>query len=196
MSFSLIWLPKVLHDYGLKVELVNGWQTRGHGDVGKIKGILCHHTAGALKGNAPSLNVVTNGRPDLPGPLSQLLLGRDGTYYIVAAGLAYHAGRGSYQGITSGNSSFIGIEAENTGLANDNPWPAVQMAAYAKGVAALLHHIGAQPIMAPGHLEYALPTGRKSDPSFSVGDRKMRIAAMESFRVTVGKIMAEHEAVS
>ena len=42
---------------------------------------------------------------------------------------------------TSGNSSFIGIEAENTGLAND-PWPAVQIHAYRRGVAAILKKIG------------------------------------------------------
>lgn len=193
MTFSLIWLPKVLHDYGLKVEAVTGWQTRGHGEMGKVKGVLCHHTAGSLKGNAPSLNIVTKGRPDLPGPLSQLLLGRDGTYYVVAAGLSYHAGRGSYKGIKSGNSNFVGIEAENTGLANDNPWPEVQMAAYAKGVAAILQHIGADQSMCIGHLEYALPTGRKSDPSFSVGDRQARLKAMDAFRVMVGKVMSEHE---
>lgn len=196
MTFSLTWLPKVLRDYGLKVEEVKGWQHRGHGDVGKIRGVMCHHTAGSLKGNAPSLRICTEGRPDLPGPLSQLVLGRDGTFYVVAAGLSYHAGRGSYQGITSGNSSFIGIEADNTGLANDNPWPVVQMSAYAKGVAAVLQHIGAKPSMCVGHLEYALPTGRKSDPSFSVGDRKARLKAMEAFRVMVTKVMAEHEAIS
>jgi hypothetical protein len=193
MTFSLTWLPKVLRDYGLKVEEVANWQTRGHGDVKKIRGVLCHHTAGALKGNAPSLKICTEGRPDLPGPLSQLVLGRDGTFYMVAAGLAYHAGKGSYLGVTSGNSSFIGIEAENTGLANDNPWPEIQMSAYANGVAAILQHIGAGAVWAPGHLEYALPLGRKSDPSFSVGDRKARLKAMEAFRVTVAKVMAKHD---
>jgi hypothetical protein len=189
MAFSLTWLPEVLDSAGLKVAEQPGWRTRGHGDVGTIKGVICHHTAGPKTGNMPSLDIVTNGRSDLPGPLAQLCLARDGTYIVVAAGRASHAGAGNWQGITTGNSSFIGIEAENTGLANDNPWPAVQMDAYKRGVAAILTHVGAQPIMAAGHLEYALPVGRKPDPSFSVGTRQQRIAEMDKFRAGVAAIM-------
>ena len=189
MVFSLTWLPEVLERAGLKVAEQPGWRTRGHGDMGTVRGVICHHTAGPKNGIMPSLGIVTNGRPDLAGPLAQLCLGRDGTYFVVAAGLASHAGAGSWQGITSGNSSFIGIEAENTGLADDNPWPAVQMDAYARGVAAILTHIGAQPIMAAGHLEYALPAGRKPDPSFSTGTRQQRIQAMSEFRAQVAAIM-------
>jgi hypothetical protein len=189
MVFSLTWLPEVLEGAGLKVAEQPGWRTRGHGDVGTIKGVICHHTAGPKNGNMPSLGIVTNGRPDLAGPLAQLGLGRDGTWFVIAAGRASHAGAGNWQGVTTGNSSFIGIEAENTGLENDNPWPDVQMDAYRRGVAAILKHIGAQPIMAAGHLEYALPVGRKSDPSFSVGNRDQRIAAMKQFRADVAAIM-------
>ena len=69
-------------------------------------------------------------------------IGRDGTYYVIAAGRCNHAGKGSWKGVTTGNSSFIGIEAENTGLSNDTPWPDVQMDAYRRGVAAILKHIG------------------------------------------------------
>lgn len=192
MAYSLTWLPTVLRGAGLTVIEQPGWQTRGHGDVGKSLGVLCHHTAGPLKGNAPSLKVVQDGRSDLPGPLAQLVLGRDGTYYVVAAGLSYHAGAGDWRGIRTGNRSFVGIEAENTGLANDNPWPPAQMAAYAKGVAAILKHIGAEPNMCVGHLEYALPVGRKSDPSFSAGNRDARLKAMEAFRQSVAAIMREH----
>lgn len=190
MTFSLTWLPKVLRDAGLKVEEVNGWQTRGLGDVGQIKGVLCHHTAGSKQGNAGSLDIVTNGRPDLRGPLSQLVLGRDGIFYVVAAGRSNHAGTGNWPGvgINGGNRHLIGIEAENTGLENDNPWPAVQMDAYAKGCAAILNRIGAPAAMCLGHLEYA--PNRKSDPSFSVGNRQERLKAMEAFRARVAQLMA------
>jgi hypothetical protein len=189
MAFSLTWLPEVLEAAGLKVAEQPGWRTRGHGDMGTVKGVICHHTAGPKNGNMPSLGIVTNGRPDLAGPLSQLCLGRDGTWFVVAAGRASHAGAGVWEGITTGNSSFIGIEAENTGVANDNPWPKVQMDAYRRGVAAILKHIGADAKMAAGHLEYALPKGRKADPSFSVGDRDARIAEMKKFRADVAAIM-------
>jgi N-acetylmuramoyl-L-alanine amidase/Putative peptidoglycan binding domain len=184
MVFSLTWLPQVLKDAGLKVAEQPGWQTRGHSDVDTIKGIICHHTAGPLNGNMPSLGVVTNGRPDLSGPLAQLCLGRDGTFFVVAAGRAFHAGNGSWQGITTGNSSFIGIEAENTGEVSgpkaEFPWPAVQMDAYARGCAAILSHVKVQPIMCCGHKEYALPQGRKNDPTFN----------MDVFRLEVSKFMA------
>jgi peptidoglycan hydrolase-like protein with peptidoglycan-binding domain len=171
-DFSLAWLTDVLIEAGLKVAQQDGWKSRGRRDVGETKGVMCHHTAGPREGNMPSLGIVTKGRSDLPGPLAQLALGRDGTFYVVAAGLANHAGAGSWQGITTGNTSFIGIEAENTGL-GDDPWPAVQIDAYQRGVAAILKKIGAPAAMCCGHKEYALPAGRKTDPSFDIeGFRK------------------------
>lgn len=166
MVLPLTWLAKVLKTADLKVAEVPGWKTRGSSNVGPIKGVICHHTAGPRSGNMPSLRIVTEGRSDLPGPLSQLCLGRDGTYYVVAAGRANHAGRGKWKGVVSGNKSFIGIEAENTGLSNDFPWPSVQMDAYQRGVAAILGHIKAKPIMCCGHKEFAGP--RKIDPLFNM----------------------------
>jgi hypothetical protein len=41
MTYSLTWLPEVLRDAGLEVLEVAGWQTRGHGDMGKVQGVLC-----------------------------------------------------------------------------------------------------------------------------------------------------------
>jgi hypothetical protein len=165
-GYSLSWLPDVLRAAGLDVEEVRGWKTRGHGDVGVISGVMCHHTCGPAHGNI-HLPILVEGRPDLAGPLCQLGLGRDGTFFCVAAGKAWHAGRGAWQGLADGNDHFIGIEAENTGDPSD-PWPDIQMLAYKRGVAAILKHIGAQPIMCCGHHEYALPRGRKDDPSFDM----------------------------
>ena len=181
MPYSLTWLARVLLDAGLKVAEQPGWQDRGRGPIGPIRGVICHHTSGPLHGNMPSLGVVMNGRPDLPGPLAQLCLGRDGTYYVVAAGRCNHAGRGNWQGFTSGNGNFIGIEAENTGYTSGpkaDPWPDVQMDAYRRGVAAILKKIGANAIMCCGHKEYALPHGRKDDPSFNMNDFRHRVAAI------------------
>ena len=184
MSYSLIWLDEVLKKAGLKVALVPGWETRGHGDVGVIKGVICHHTAGPKTGNMPSLKTVTEGRSDLAGPLSQLCLGRDGTFYIVSAGLCYHAGKGSWRGIGTGNTSFIGIEAENTGIVKigdpkcDLPWPAVQMDAYQRGVAAILQHIGQSEDMCCGHKEFA--PDRKIDPTFDMVDFRSAVAKLIS----------------
>jgi hypothetical protein len=183
MSHSLTWLSRVLTDAGLKVAEVPGWPNRGVGDVSGIKGVICHHTAGSLSGNMPSLKVITDGRFDLQGPLSQLGLGRDGTFYVIAAGRANHAGRGEWQGVTTGNSSFIGIEAENVGQppghAKHEPWPDVQMDAYQRGVAAILKHLGLKALMACSHEEYALPRGRKSDPQgIDMNKFRSRVSAL------------------
>lgn len=176
MTYSLLWLPDVLRAAGLTVTEEPDWQTRGHGDMGKVLGVICHHTAGPLgHGCDPSLGVVEHGRPDLPGPLAQLLLDRAGGYHVVAAGLAYHAGAGAFRGVTSGNSHFIGIEAENTGLPND-PWPEIQMDAYARGCAAILKHVGASVDWCIGHKEFALPKGRKSDPDFDMNQFRDRVS--------------------
>ena len=96
---------------GLKVAVVDGWEMRGRREVGRTMGVLCHHTAGGKNGNMSSLEVLIHGRPDLNGPLAQLGLGRDGTYYVIAAGWCNHAGEGSWQGIVTGNRNFIGIES-------------------------------------------------------------------------------------
>ena len=184
MSFSLLWLPDILKAAGLKVSVVDGWKTRGRGDVGEIKGVMCHHTVGAKTGNMPSLNILVNGRSGLRGPLSQLGLGRDGTFYVIAAGKANHAGKGEWQSITSGNASFIGIEGENTGVSNNFPWPDVQMDAYQRGVAAILKHTGQGSIMCCGHKEYALPRGRKPDPLFDMNVFRLEVDAIMQGRAS------------
>ena len=116
MTFSLTWLPDVLKGAGLKVAEVPGWQDRGAGgaDMGQVLGVLCHHTGIRSTKNMPTLNALINGRAAeahlkaIPGPLAQLGLGRDGTFFVIAAGKANHAGTGMWRGITSGNTHFIG----------------------------------------------------------------------------------------
>ena len=74
---------------------------------------MCHHTAGPT-GNMPSLRIVTNGRTDLPGRCRNSASGV--TDILRRRRRAGQPRRpGNWQGITTGNSSFIGIEAENTG---------------------------------------------------------------------------------
>ncbi|MDT5189601.1 MAG: hypothetical protein QOI28_1852 [Mycobacterium sp.] len=53
---------------------------------------MVHHT-GSDNASAAS---IADGRPDLPGPLSQLHIARDGTVTVVAVGVAWHAGVGMY----------------------------------------------------------------------------------------------------
>lgn len=177
MSYSLTWMPEVLQAAGLKVALVPGWESRGRAEMGAVLGVMCHTTVGPRAGNMPSLKTLIEGRSDLPGPLSQLGLGRDGTYYVVAAGRCNHAGAGSWQNITTGNSNFIGIEGENTGR-GDDPWPDVQLDAYRRGVAALLKHVHRDSSFCAGHKEYALPKGRKPDPDFDMDLFRQSVQAL------------------
>jgi N-acetyl-anhydromuramyl-L-alanine amidase AmpD len=178
MPNRLLWLPDALRAAGLKVALVDGWQARGGDNIGRTLGVICHYTATVGGGNMPTLDTLIRGREDLPGPLSHLGLGKDGTYYIIASGRANHAGRGLWNGITTGNTNLIGIEAENSGRAKD-PWPAVQLDAYHRGVAAILAEAGRTAASCCAHREYARPTGRKTDVNLD----------MDAFRQAVATIL-------
>lgn len=170
-------MPAVLLDAGLKVAQVPGWQARGRRDMGRVQGVMIHHTAGPAEGNMPSLQTLVDGRggaKPLPGPLAQLGLGRDGTWYVIAAGLANHAGDGNWLGVSAGNTHFIGIEVENTGQPDDMPWPEVQMTALCQGVAALLRHAGRSADWCCGHREYA--PHRKIDPRWDVARFRSQVA--------------------
>lgn len=125
-------LADVLRAYtapdGSKLTVVEtaGWKNRGYNGQGieSVAGVLWHHTATAessfARSNAPTLNTLINGHSNLPGPLSQLGLGRDGTVYVVAAGLCNHAGAGRVGNIVNtGNYHLIGIEMESSGIRDD-----------------------------------------------------------------------------
>jgi len=181
MPYSLVWLPEVLRAAGLKVAETNGWVNRGVSEMGRIRGVMCHHTGSPGSGNMPTLKTLIQGRGGahpLPGPLAQLGLAVDGTWYVIAAGRANHAGAGEWNGVKTGNSSFIGVEAENAGTPQAH-WPDWQIDAYRRGVAAILSHIGESSEMCCGHKEYALPKGRKIDPIFD----------MDLFRESVRQVM-------
>ncbi|MGB9179473.1 MAG: N-acetylmuramoyl-L-alanine amidase [Pyrinomonadaceae bacterium] len=192
MAFSLTWLPDVLLHAGLKVSLERGWENRGNGDVGRIFGVVCHHTVGARTGNIPTLGTLVNGRPArpatpghpaqkrLPGPLAQLGLARDGTYFVIAAGRANHAGDGRFTfpgdiTIVNANSNLIGIEGENAGGVNDLPWPDVQLDAYHRGVAAILQHVGRGAGFCIAHKEWA-PGRKPLDPRLNMNEFRSSVA--------------------
>ncbi len=186
----LTWLADCLRGAGLTVREVPGWTTRGHGDMGQVLGVLCHHTGGPATGDGrlgtltvpgyPSLAVVVNGRTDLPGPLCNVGLARDGAWVVVAAGQAWHAGTGAYAWCpaNTGNTHLVGVEAESNGSGTD--WTAAQIASYPRGVAALLAHEGLPASRAIAHREWATPPGRKVDPAG---------IDMNAFRTAVARLM-------
>lgn len=169
-------LDEHLRSWGLKVEEVSGWRTRSARTTAFTpRAVIAHHTAGSATGNAPSLNYIKN------NTLSQFVLGRDGTVYLVSGNRANHAGTGGpLRGIPkdAGNRYCWGIEAENTG--RGEPWPAAQLAAYYKLAAALcaLHNVGHESVF--GHKEWA--PSRKVDPRGIDMDDFRKKVALELYR--------------
>lgn len=147
----------------VKVKKVKGWKNRGREGTWQPHGVLFHHTASnKLSGNAPALGTVTNGRTDLPGPLSNFVVGRNGTVFFVAKGRCNHAGEGGpIKGIPkdSGNAYLIGIECENNGIGE--PWPSEQKRAIAILCSLLLIEMDEGARMLIAHKEW---TSRKIDP--------------------------------
>lgn len=157
MGYQL-WIPDVLRDWGLPVDVVSGWERRGSAFFEPV-GTMCHHTGAG--GVTVLRRILTYGRSDLPGPLCQVDLTPDGRVGVIAAGRANHAGRGSWRG-ASGNSRWLGIEAHSPG---NGYWTPIQRDRYPILVAALNSGLRAPADMAPAHREYAKPAGRKPDPA-------------------------------
>ena len=155
---------------GLKVVEVAGWKDRGNSTFDP-DGSVDHHTAGARNGNVPSLAVCIYGRPDVPGPLCHVLIGRDNTCYVIAAGRANHAGTGGWSGI-SGNRNVYGIERENVGTTAE-PWTAKQTEIAARAHAALIGR--RNPLLVCEHKEWA-PNRKVDAHSISGGTMRALVA--------------------
>lgn len=165
-------LADVCREAGLTVREVPGWKTRGRpastGGFNPV-GVLCHHTATPpTMSDAALVDLLVKGRSDLPGPLCQLGLMRDGTVYVIAAGRANHAGTAKASGTVAagdGNALYLGIEAANTGTGE--PWPKAQYDAYVRLCAVLsLRITGGSIGTVRGHKETSV-TG-KIDPTFDM----------------------------
>jgi hypothetical protein len=136
---------------------------------------MWHHTASGMGKNLPSLNIVTNGRPDLAGPLCHVLTGRDNCNVVIAAGRANHAGAGSWNGSSVGNSAYWGIEVENVGTVAE-PWRPDQLQNVAEVTAALISYNPALVADCCMHKEWA--PSRKID-MHSVSGNDMRARVMQ-----------------
>lgn len=157
-------LAEVLRETGYPVVEVGDWHNHHHGALANHVGVIVwHHTAGPepeeTSNNYPSLNVVRWGRAGLPGPLSNIGMGYDGTLYVISAGTCYHAGTGGWNGY-SGNSTSLGIEAEDAG---DGDWTDAQLDCYPRVGAVLSQYLGEGAVANCGHKEWA--PNRKIDPA-------------------------------
>lgn len=149
------WLADVLRDAGCAVYEMGGWRDRGR-DLDSVEGVVWHHTASTVHTSDTAMErILRDGRRDLPGPLAQLGLRRDGTFVTVAGGRANHNGYGKW-----GNNS-IGVEAYNDGVGE--PWPTAQVGAWVAGTAAICRHLGLDAGQVLGHKE--TDPRRKIDPA-------------------------------
>jgi len=174
----LLQLPAVLRAQGLRVVEVAGWQDRGRDFTETPVAFIYHHTAESrYAGNAGGLRVVTLGRPGLPGPIANLYLGRDGTVYIVAAGVANNAGRGNARvaGLPAEaeNEDTIGFEMANDGVGE--PYSPAMYTAAIKAGAAVCNWMGWPAARCLGHKEWSV-TG-KIDPTWYMPAARVHVAS-------------------
>lgn len=190
----------------MKTSYVDNWEHEFVPGSFSPVGIMVHHTAGAAQGDAPSLLVCINGRAGLPGPIVQLLIGRDGMVHVISAGRCNHAGMGSRNVLRrvsmgeppindaavlqlvddiGGNAHFIGIEVEHTGKANQ-----VYTEDASRSLLAVLAHLckklGIKPAQIIGHREW---TRRKVDPVYQSG-----ILSMNMLRTDVARMLVPQPA--
>ena len=121
---------------------------------------MIHHTAGGS--DSGDIRIVRDGRSDLPGPLSQLVLKRNGDPHIIAVGVCWHGpGTINYRGVAPGNGNWysIGIEGVSNGY---NDWTPEQRANYPRVVAALLKDMNLPSDAFIFHRDYQ--PGQKIDP--------------------------------
>lgn len=175
MALPLVGLGKRLKRAGLEVRTVEGWRGRGYSDFDP-RGTTFHHTASSKHGgNAPSLGIVTHGRAGIPGPLCNILVGRRGTVFLVAAGKANHAGLGGpLRGIPrdSANKYAIGVEVENDGVGE--PWDRELIRVCDTVFAVCLDFCNEKAGRHFGHKEYA--PDRKIDPArLDMDDDRRRV---------------------
>lgn len=182
-----VWLADVLkaQEPKLKVRELPDWQQYGHGDMRSLWGVMVHHTGNARE----TAESIRRGRPDLQGPLSQLHISQDGTVSVVAGGVCWHAGMGSYPGIPTdlANWHVIGIECAWPRDTSITPatqtrerWPDAQIIAMRDTVAAILSKLGVGANRVIGHKEWAGKAQGKWDPGH---------LDMHWFRAEVAKAM-------
>lgn len=198
---------KALRDEGLTVVEHAYWRTHNRASSGRpfgpMRGVMIHHTGGSAPGD---MDVVYNGRTDLPGPCAHSYLAPNGVVTMVGNGRANHAGGGdghvltqvtdeSYgdaptapkfhdgsEGATDGNRYFYGLEVSNTGSKNDD-YPAVQYQAIVKWAAAICRFHGWTAKSVIGHKEWS---NWKPDPVYSMSEFRKDVQALLDKKLSSG----------
>ena len=168
----------LLKKWGLDVQVHPQAETNGHPYTYQPHAVIRHHTASnRLAIEQQILTYVVKGSADLPGPLCQFYIARDGTIWATSYGYAYHAGKGGpWRDIPLDNANrySVGVEVDNDG--KGEPYPAVQLHAARCLDAALLIVMGRDVSWLIGHKEWA-PL-RKVDPLLDMDVERLEVAAI------------------
>jgi hypothetical protein len=178
-------LAKIFTSAGIKYVEHGNWRARVRPGEFTPVGSMVHHTGSTNL--AATLKTVTYGRPDLIGPLCNVLVDDKGLLHLISAGRANHAGSGSskvfndvkagrvpkgtayHLGLKDdmvGNQWFVGFEVLSPGkpgvMLSQEAWVAT-----ARATAAISRYLK-HPTVARtiGHAEW---TRRKPDPQFGRG---------------------------
>ncbi|MBO0743620.1 MAG: N-acetylmuramoyl-L-alanine amidase [Candidatus Dormibacteraeota bacterium] len=179
-------LAQVLRNAGLTVVEIDGWRTRRRPGAFNPVGVMWHHTGSSANGRAYAAGILVTGRSDLPGPLCQLSIDRQGVVYVIAAGRANHAGSARANGSVAsgdGNTLYIGIEFQISGT---EPWTQVQRQAGIRVTVAILRNVTrTSERTVAGHFETST-TGKwdPGDPN-GVQFRDKRVLDMSRVRADV-----------
>lgn len=187
------WLTSLADDLraaGVKVVEEPGWKTRGHSPSKygfDPRFVVWHHDASA-KGESPGVvRLLVNGDGrGLEAPYAGAWVAMDGTWHLIAAGHAYHAGAGGpYAGVPRDamNGNSFGIETDHT---TGEAWPPAQIDSLRKGTAAILKRLDAKPD--PGLLFHKTwAPGRKTDPDgLDLAHERAAVAAFMAPKPTGG----------
>lgn len=155
---------------GVRIQEHGSWRThnRNHkGPWGGVHGVMIHHTV--TSGTAETVAICRDGYAALPGPLCHGMIAKDGVVHLVGYGRANHAGLGDPdvlaavvaerrpptddEATVDGNRVFYGFECENRGDGKD-PWPADQIEAIVRVIAALCRRHGWSARSALRHLDW------------------------------------------
>lgn len=163
----------LMRQRGLIVGSFAGWRDAGRSSVFSPRALIAHHTAAPVDVD----RILRDGRPDLPGPLCNWALHRDGSWWAVASGRANHAGVGVLP-----SSEAYGVECTGpipTGAEGPDAFPMYEQ--YVIGVACICEVEGWDARVVYGHKETARPDCRKPDPAFGDGC-PTPYADMDTFR--------------
>lgn len=171
------WLADVLRAARVPVVEMSNWKNRGNGELNIVEAVVWHHD-GSPEGASPNVPTYIKGQVEAGHAGANVWVSLDGTWWLIAAGMTYHAG--AVLDGKPGNSRSIGIETDHT---TGETWSGVELlASLRKGTAAILNHLAKSPAIGlEFHKTVCKPVGRKNDPDgLDISTERAEVALLMS----------------